>query len=363
LGPTSPASAQKAVPITPVEKLEVKPSGGVKPRWVVLADNQTQLRSALEALTAARSVVEFSRALAETDVGFDLARQDMLRAFERAGGPRKIPGSPKSPGTQYADPLGSMDAGLTAKLRGQKPRRMLVGPGRLPTESDLARGSDGGARALGDPTTGAMPNPKEGFSTREGYELLLHYPNGTVVQTHVTTHSDGTVGYASKTVWDPSGRFSTWEQVEFHEDKEIHHRHSYVDDSNLIHESWTQTRGGSREVYFPQRDVVPREEYHPPLRAPRRDMARYQPIEDTGGGDGAAWCNPISGHCYEAGIRTSKTYVHPGRGESQPLVGPRLAIDPRSLVVNPNPVDPAAKSKVPKTIVREGMGPGPRPPK
>ncbi len=91
----------------------------------------------------------------------------------------------------------------------------------------------------------------------------------------------------------------------------------------------------------------------------RGPLSRYQPVEDTGGKEAAAWCNPINGHCYKAGIRTSSTYVNPGRGEPMQTIGPLII--PKGAAVNPNPhaID---SSRIPRTIPKAGAGPGARPP-
>lgn len=200
-----------------------------------------------------------------------------------------------------------------------------------------------------------------------------------VTYTKVTHHGDGTSTQQNSTYYQDTGEFHSaydrnvdnqgnttssrsLEVVERRTDSET------GDTTVVVREERTGSGGGS---VHPGRELGG-DKGDPPPRDPN-NIAGYQPA------DGAAADGPCDTSLYacqreiELGrqFRNSPDRVNPGDPDngSQPQ-GPRLAVDPETLVTNPDPNNPGRGGFVPseewaerqREKLEEGAGPGARPP-
>ncbi len=352
--PITIAQAQKASSATlPVHKRAAAPPLGNAQASVL--DVQRRMRAFeqfMELVVAdARDV---ARALREehvgaapgiTDVGNTPGR-DTGRAVDRVGS--RTGGQGSAAGSKYENPLGDTMSGIDGRLRGNKPRSTVVGATQ-PGPAGVASSGDGSTGQKGRSWVTTKSWSRDGM---DGTTTTTRDPrSGNPLLIIIVARDSRT------------GELSQWAEVSV----------SDLGDTTS-HEHRVEHRGPHGQV----RTVVDRTVHRgisttssdDPVERPY-DPDRDPPLDGTqvaeGGGatgfDGPLGmsCNPITGVC-GPGLKLGAAQVNPGRMQPQVANGQRLRMDPRGVVINP---DPNALPDVgkPDPIDRDGKGPGTRPPK
>lgn len=250
-------------------------------------------------------------------------------------------------GSQYESPLGSATSGIDGRLRGNKPRSSVLDPGGTPDGSGMAGsgwvthqswtrgGSHGTTTTTHDPRSGATVAIVS--SARDEGGTLTHWS-----ETTVDSRGNTTTQYHRIDLRGPNGDVPV-----------VVERTEQRDGSGNV----TDAGNESEREYEAGKD--------PPIAGPAADSQTAE--EGTVGGMRnlnlplGISCNPITGVC-GPGLKLGSAQVNPGRLEGQSATGPRLRLDPRAPVINPDP-NALENLRTPSTIDRDGEGPGASPPK
>lgn len=252
-------------------------------------------------------------------------------------------------GSQYESPMGANMSDIDGRLRGNKPRSSVVGAGGIPDSRSVAS------------TGGWVSNKSWGSDVMFGTTTTTRDPRSGATVLVVTTIYDAV-----------TDRLTAWVVVTVdnmgNETAEVHgvdYRGSRHDTPVIV--EGTTVRDGAGTVvtekpaterpYEPGRD--------PPIDGPSADSQTAE--EGTAGGmrnfNGplGITCNPITGVC-GPGLKLGSAQVNPGRVDGQSASVPRVHLDPRAPVVNPDP-HALENPRTPTAIDRDGEGPGAIPPK
>lgn len=310
-----------------------------------------ELEQHMELLLAdARDV---ARGIRESAVGtspaLDGVGKSPARGTGRAGDRIGAGSGAGAAGSQYENPMGSSMSDIDGRLRGNKPRSSAVGPGGIPDS--------------------------RGVASSGGWVTTQRWKDGQHTGVTTTTRdprSEATVQVTTVARESKSGRLSSWSTTtidnmgnETTKTRSVEYRGAgqtpvVTEETVLITDD-----GNSLQAYESDSPRPYDADVDPPISEPGRGS---QPAEEgtVGGmrnfnGPLGITCNPITGVC-GPGLKLGSAQVNPGRIDGQSAVGPRLRLDPRAPVINPDP-NALENASTPNAIDRDGKGPGAIPPK
>lgn len=268
------------------------------------------------------------------------------RAGDRLGAPSR--GQPPA----STDPLGRRSAGITDRLRNKRPDSTVVGAGSVPRDSTGLASHSQPQDSYGDGVHTATTTHR---SDRTGATYLIY----SVSYDKATSKL---IGWSVTTVDEFGDSRTQLNHVEYTGPN---------GDVPVVTSTATSSRGGAHTGGAVASGTTTRRPYR------EGDPAVVDPGPIAGGeGQPIAeegtpvklpvlpWgieCNPITGSCSE-GFKLGNNQVNPGREPSASAASrPLLRVDPKSIVVNPNPVDPQVEGEL-RAIDRDGRTPGARPP-
>ncbi len=352
--PVSPALAQASKRAQPV--IQAVPN--VKLSTLQQMDpSRWQRMHQLHEARAAAEVADIVGALRDGMVGKQpgltdnggLTDRTTGRASDRLGAAK--PG--QAPG--YQDPLGNHNAGINSRLRGTPPRSTVVGPGGIPTN-------------------------RTGLAASSSTESIVGHGVRTTTTTFRSDRTGATFLIYSVSYDSASGRLVGWSATAVDGYGDSRTQLNHVDyrgpngDVPVVTTTVSQRAGdagahtgGTESSGTVTRPLMPTD---PPVQDPvvAKRPTSGQPIAEEGTPvqlPVMPWgiqCNPITGFCTE-GMKLGNNQVNPGPAGASNSAGsgPRVNVDPKTLVINPNPVYPQGQGS-PRPIDRDGATPGARPP-